>query len=67
MHRLDLKGICVSTGSACDSKKTQISHVLKSMGLPIDYAKGTIRISLCKYNTMEEAKEIANSIIEIIK
>ena len=67
LHRLDLKGICVSTGSACDSKKTQISHVLKSMGLPIDYAKGTIRISLCKYNTMEEAKEIANSIIEIIK
>ena len=67
LHRLDLKGICVSTGSACDSKKTQISHVLKSMGLPIDYAKGTIRISLCKYNTMEEAKEIANSIIEILK
>ena len=67
LHRLDLKGICVSTGSACDSKETQISHVLKSIGLPLDYAKGTIRISLSKYNTMEEAKEIADSIIEIIK
>ena len=54
MHRLDLKGICVSTGSACDSKETQISHVLKAIGLEEMLAKGTIRISLSKYNTEQD-------------
>ena len=59
LHRLDLKGICVSTGSACNSKETEISHVLKAMHVPEEYARGTIRISLGKDNTVEEAREIA--------
>ena len=67
LHRLDLMGICVSTGSACDSKRTQISHVLKAIGLPDNYAKGTIRVSFGKYNTIEEAERIADSIVSIIK
>ena len=58
MHRLDLKGICVSTGSACDSKETQISHVLKAIGLEEMLAKGTIRISLSKYNTEHDMMKI---------
>lgn len=67
LHRLDLMGICVSTGSACDSKQTQISHVLKAIDLPMNYAKGTIRVSFGKYNTVEEAEIIAKSIISITK
>lgn len=67
LHRLDLMGICVSTGSACDSKETQISHVLKAIGLDESYAKGTIRVSFGKYNTVEEAEIIANSIVRIIE
>ena len=67
LHRLDLMGICVSTGSACDSKETQISHVLKAIGLDESYAKGTIRVSFGKYNTVEEAEIIANSIVQIIE
>lgn len=67
LHRLDLMGICVSTGSACDSKNTQISHVLKAIDLPEEYAKGTIRVSLGKYNTVEEAQQIANAIVNILK
>ena len=67
LHRLDLMGICVSTGSACDSKQTQISHVLKAIDLPMNYAKGTIRVSFGKYNTVEEAEIIAKLIISIIK
>lgn len=67
LHRLDLMGILVSTGSACDSKRTQISHVLQAIGLEERYSKGTIRISLGKQNTIEEAKEIAKAIGQIVK
>ena len=66
LHRLDLMGICVSTGSACDSKETQISHVLKAIALDESYAKGTIRVSFGKDNTVEEAEKIAKSLISII-
>lgn len=54
LHRLDLKGICVSTGSACDSKNTQLSHVLKAIKCNEKYAYGTIRISLSETNTLDE-------------
>ena len=66
LHRLDLKGICVSTGSACDSKNTQISHVLRAIGLPEDYAMGTIRVSLGKDNTESEVTQIADALIAIL-
>lgn len=67
LHRLDLKGICVSTGSACDSTNIQISHVLQAIRLNEKFAKGTIRISFGKYNTMEEVIYIAKEICKVIK
>ena len=67
MHRLDLKGIFVSTGSACDSKDTQISHVLKAIGLKEMLAKGTIRISLSKYNTEQDVMKIVQVLVGILK
>lgn len=67
MHRLDLKGICVSTGSACDSKETQISHVLKAIGLEEMLAKGTIRISMSKYNTEYDMMKIVQVLVGILK
>lgn len=67
LHRLDLMGISVSTGSACDSKSTQLSHVLKAIHIPEEYAKGTIRISLGYENTKEEISHIAASLINILK
>lgn len=66
LHRLDLKKICVSTGSACDSVNTRLSHVIKAIEVPEKYAKGTIRISLGKENTEDEVRTIADSIIAII-
>ena len=66
LHRLDLRGICVSTGSACNSKETEISHVLRAIHLPEDYARGTIRISLGKGNTADEAKTIADELLRIV-
>ena len=67
LHRLDLMGIIVSTGAACDSVETKISHVLKSISLDDSYAKGTIRISLSSLNSIDEAEKIAKSIIKILK
>lgn len=66
LHRLDLMGIMVSTGAACNSINTQVSHVLNALSIPIDYAKGTIRISLGKNNTIDEAQKIAESISHIL-
>lgn len=67
LHRLDLKGIIVSTGSACDGSSDQISHVIKALNIPKDYQNGTIRISLSKSNTKEDVENIARAIVDIIK
>lgn len=66
LHRMDLMGICISTGSACDTVNTQISHVIKAIGVPEEYAAGTIRISLSKDNTKEEAENIATALVRIL-
>lgn len=58
MHMLDLKGIAVSTGAACDSKNTQISHVLKAINAPKDIAVSTIRITLGIENTRQDVDTI---------
>ena len=65
LHRMDLMGICISTGSACDSANTKISHVLQAINLPENLAKGTIRISLGKYNTTDDIIAIVNAIKKI--
>lgn len=66
LHRLDLMGICVSTGAACDSVSTKVSHVLEAIGLNHKYAKGTIRISLGRENSLNDVEIIANSILKIL-
>lgn len=66
LHRLDLMGICVSTGSACDSARTQISHVLDAMGVPEEYAAGTIRVSFGAGNSPEDGKLVGQAIRKII-
>ena len=65
LHILDLKGISVSTGAACNTQKTKISHVLLEIGLPENIAKGTLRISLSKYNTLDEVLVIAQTLYEL--
>ena len=67
LHRMDLMGISISTGSACDSKKTEISHVLQAIRLDENLATGTVRISLGKNNTEFEVKYLASSLVKIVK
>lgn len=65
MHRLDLMGICVSTGSACNSEETEVSHVLKAIGLKPELAKGTIRLSFGKNNSENDIDIIVKSLQQI--
>ena len=66
LHRMDLMGISISTGSACDSVNTEISHVLQAIRLDEVYAKGTIRISLGKSNTEADAENISRALIKTV-
>lgn len=63
---LSMKGIAVSSGSACSSDELQASHVLLAMGIPEEFAHGTIRFSLGKYNTKEEIDYTINAVVEVI-
>lgn len=67
VHILDLRGIAISAGAACDSKNTQISHVLKAIHLPRKYAEGTVRISLGIENTEEDVVAILNALKVALK
>ena len=67
LHRLDLMGICVSTGSACNSQETQISHVLQAIGLEPDLAKGTIRLSFGRNNSENDIDIIVESLQRIFR
>lgn len=62
VHVLDLKGVAISAGAACDSKNTQISHVLKSIHLPREFAEGTIRITLGIENSKEDVQAILDAL-----
>ena len=66
LHALESKGIVVSAGSACDSKKKVGSPVLTAMGLPFSEIEGAIRFSFCRYNTVEEAKECLKALEELV-
>ena len=63
---LSLRGIAVSSGSACSSDSLQPSHVLLAMGIPAEYAHGTLRFSLSKYTTKEEIDYTIETLVEII-
>ena len=63
---LSMKGIAVSSGSACSSDELQASHVLLAMGIPEEFAHGTIRFSLGKYNTKEEIDYTIDAVVEVI-
>ena len=65
--RLDMEGICVSTGSACTSGSMEPSHVLAALGLPPKLAQGTVRFSLGKDNTQAEIDEVIDKVPKIVE
>ncbi len=65
--RLDMEGICVSTGSACTSGSMEPSHVLAALGLPQRLAQGTVRFSLGRRTTEEEIDTVIAKLPKVIK
>ena len=66
LFKLDDKGICVSSGSACSSKNQNPSHVLMAIGLPYELAKGSLRVTLGESNTREDVDYLVENLVEII-
>ncbi len=63
---LDMKGIAISTGSACSSKSLEPSHVLTAIGLRPEDSHGSIRITLGNNNTQEEVDYVVSALIEVV-
>lgn len=63
---LDMKDICISSGSACTSGSIEPSHVLEAIGLKREDAKSSIRISIGKYNTKEEIDYLIKTLSEVV-
>ena len=66
LHRLDESGICVSTGSACNSHDRTASPVLQAMNIPYSQAMGAIRFSLGRSNTAGEVEKLLATLPQII-
>ena len=64
---LDAKGICASSGSACTSGSLDPSHVLLAIGRPHEVAHGSLRLSLCEWNTEEEMDHILAEVPQIVE
>ena len=64
---LDAQGICASSGSACTSGSLDPSHVLLSIGRVHDVAHGSLRLSLCEYNTEEEVDHILKVVPQVVQ
>ena len=64
---LDAKGICASSGSACTSGSLDPSHVLLAIGRPHEVAHGSLRLSLCEWNTEEEVSIILRDVPRIVE
>lgn len=65
--KLDLKGICASSGSACTSGSLDPSHVLLAIGLPHEIAHGSLRLSFSDENTEEDIDYILEAVPPIVE
>ena len=64
---LDLKGIAVSTGSACSSGSTEPSHVLKAINTPMEFSQSSLRFSFGRYTTEEDIDYVIETLPPIVK
>ena len=67
LHALDLFGICVSAGAACNAASDEPSHVLTAIGLSAGQAASCLRFSLGAENTEEEIREVLSRLQMILE
>ena len=65
--KLDMKGICGSSGSACTSGSLDPSHVLMAIGLPHEIAHGSLRLTLSEETTKEDIDYVVENLKEIVE
>jgi cysteine desulfurase len=63
---LDMRGFAVSTGSACFSRSLQASHVILGIGGDPERAHGSLRVTLGRFNKMEDVDAITDALIEVV-
>jgi cysteine desulfurase len=63
---LDALGICGSSGSACTSASLEPSHVLQAMGIPVEVAHGSLRLTLGKSNTQEDVDFVVEHLPDVV-
>ncbi|NPV69195.1 MAG: cysteine desulfurase [Firmicutes bacterium] len=66
VRMLGSRGVHVSTGAACSSRKGETSRVLEAMGVPRDLAVGSIRLSLGRYNSLAEVDTVTGHLKEVV-
>ena len=64
---LDLRGVCASSGSACASGDVLPSHVLRAMGVPEEFQRGSLRLTLSEFNTPEKIEQAAAAVRETVE
>ncbi len=64
--RLDMAGVCGSTGSACSTGSLDPSHVLMAIGLPHEIAHGSLRLTLGEQNTEEDVDYIIQTVTDVV-
>ncbi|MBN2026291.1 MAG: cysteine desulfurase NifS [Actinobacteria bacterium] len=65
--KLDFQGIAASTGSACSSESGEASHVLLALGIPLEEAHGSLRLTLGRENTTEDVDYVLEKLTPIIE
>lgn len=63
---LDLSGVCAATGSACSSESMEASHVLLAMGLSPELARGSLRLSLGRWSSEDDVKQVLQALLPIL-
>jgi len=63
---LDLKGIAMSTGSACSSGSLEPSHILLAMGMTREQARSSVRISFGAYQTLEDVRQLSDALLLLV-
>ena len=64
--RAALQDVCISSGSACHQGMIEPSHVLTAIGMSESQAKGSVRISCSRFNSLQECKDAAKLLVDIL-